>query len=151
MRHPAGMRQLLHERAGTTLIELMVVAAIIATLAAVSIPRAARYLDRIQVAGATREIATVFATARMAAIARGSMATVRVDAGRGTVVAVIGADTVISRRVGDSFGVKLRTTRDSMSYNPVGLGHGAANLQVIVTRGSAADSVVTSRLGRIRF
>lgn len=138
-------------RTGTTLIELVVVTAIVAVLAAVSIPRAAGYLDRIQVAGAAREVATVFATARMAAIARSSMAAVRVDAASGTVTAVIGTDTIISRKVGKSFGVKLETTRDSMAYNAVGLGYGAANLRVIVSRGKAADSVITSRLGRIRF
>lgn len=138
------------KRAGTTLIELVVVAVIIATLAAVSIPRAARYMDRIQVAGATREIATVFATARMAAIARASYATVRVDVASGRVSALIRSDTIVTRAVGKSFGVKLETTRDSMAYNPVGLGYGAANLRVTVSRGRAADSVITSRLGRIR-
>lgn len=127
------------------------VTAIVAVLAAVSIPRAGRYLDQIQVAGAAREVATVFATARMAAIARSALVTVRIDVARGTVTAVIGADTVVTRAVVQSFGVKLESTRDSMSYNAVGLGYGAANLRVIVSRGGAADSVVTSRLGRIRY
>jgi type II secretory pathway pseudopilin PulG len=133
------------------LIELVVVAAIVAVLASASIPRAARYIDRIKVAGATREIATVFATARMAAIARASFATVRVDEPRGSVTALMGRDTIMTRNVGSSFGVKLKTTRDTMAYNPVGLGYGAANLSVTVSRGNAVDTVVTSRLGRIRF
>ena len=133
------------------MIELMVVFGIIAVLAAVSIPRAAKYMDRIQVSGATREIATVFATARMAAVARASLVSVLIDQNAGTVIAVSGQDTVVMRKVGESFGVTLRATRDSMSYNSIGLGYGAANLRVIVSRGDAADSVVTSRLGRIRY
>ena len=141
-------------RHGTTLIELIVVVGIVAVLTAISIPRATRYMDRIQVSGATREVATVFATARMAAIARSSLVSVLIDAGTGRISAVTGQDnrdTVVTRTVGKNFGVTLRATRDSMSYNSVGLGYGAANLRVIVSRGAAADSVVTSRLGRIRY
>ena len=138
-------------RAGATLIEVMVVMGIIAVLAAVSIPRAAKYLDRIQVSGATREIASVFATARMAAVARASLVSVLIDQTAGTITAVSGTDTVVTRKIGESFGVTMRATRDSMSYSSIGLGYGAANLRVIVSRGDAADSVVTSRLGRIRF
>lgn len=139
------------QRQGTTLIELVVVVGIVAVLAAISIPRATRYMDQIQVTGATREVATVFATARMAAIAHTSFVSVLIDEGSGTVTAVRGQDTVVTRTVGRNFGVTLKATRDSMSYNPVGLGYGAANLRVIVSRGAAADSVVTSRLGRIRY
>lgn len=143
--------RLFSRRAGTTLIELMVVVGIVAVLAAISIPRATRYMDRIQVSGATREIATMFATARMAAIARASLVSVLIDEGTGTVSVVSGRDTMVTRTVGKNFGVTLKATRDSMSYNSVGLGYGAANLRVIVSRGTWADSVVTSRLGRIRY
>ena len=139
------------QRRGTTLIELVVVVGIVAVLAAISIPRATRYMDRIQVSGATREVATVFATARMAAIAHTSLVSVLIDEGTGTISAVRGRDTVVTRTVGKNFGVTLTATRDSMSYNSVGLGYGAANLRVIVSRGAFADSVVTSRLGRIRY
>ena len=144
-------KQRFAQQPGTTLIELVVVVGIVAVLAAISFPRASRYMDRIHVSGATREVATVFATARMAAVARASLTSVLIDQNAGTIIAVTGRDTIVTRNIAQSFGVTMRATRDSMSYSSIGLGYGAANLRVILSRGEAADSVVTSRLGRIRY
>ena len=47
-------------------------------------------------------------------------------------------------------GVTLSATRDSMAYAPNGLGYGASNLSIIVRRGAVTDTVVVSRLGRVR-
>jgi hypothetical protein len=52
--------------------------------------------------------------------------------------------------VGALYGVRLEPSRDSMAYAPSGLGWGGANLRVVVRRGAAADTVVVSRLGRVR-
>jgi hypothetical protein len=46
--------------------------------------------------------------------------------------------------------VSLGATRDSMSFDARGLGRGAANLTVAIARGTARDSIVVSRLGRVR-
>jgi hypothetical protein len=37
-----------------------------------------------------------------------------------------------------------------MAYSASGLGFGAANMRVIVSRGASADTITVSRLGRVR-
>jgi len=37
-----------------------------------------------------------------------------------------------------------------MAYAPNGLGYGASNLTVVLRRGSAAETIFVSRLGRVR-
>ena len=58
--------------------------------------------------------------------------------------------TISHRRLGSSHGVSLSSSRDSMAYAPNGLGHGASNLTVVLRRGSAAETLFVSRLGRVR-
>jgi hypothetical protein len=67
-----------------------------------------------------------------------------------TAVVHVGPDTVRHLALGARYGVRLAATRDSMAYVAPGLGHGAANLRVVLTRGLAADTIVVSRLGRVR-
>ena len=135
---------------GFTLLELMVVLGIVGVLLSLAIPRAARYLDAIRVRGAAQEIMSVFATARHHAIARARYASVLVDASAGTIEVRSEDRRVLIRDLTLGYGVTLRATRDSMSYSPVGLGYGAANLKITIERGEASDTVVLSRVGRIR-
>jgi hypothetical protein len=53
--------------------------------------------------------------------------------------------------VGRTYGVVLSATRDSIAFDARGLGYGAANLTLVARRGSAADTLVVSRLGRARY
>jgi hypothetical protein len=55
-----------------------------------------------------------------------------------------------SRAIGFAHGVRLGGTRDSLTYDPRGLGRGAANLSIVVRRGTIAETVFVSRLGRVR-
>ena len=48
------------------------------------------------------------------------------------------------------YGVNFSTTRDSIAFTSGGLGYGAANTQIILRRGVAADTIAVSRLGRAR-
>ncbi|HEX2778754.1 MAG TPA: GspH/FimT family protein [Gemmatimonadaceae bacterium] len=138
-------------RCAATLAETVVVLALIGLLTTLVLPPLKRGYDRIQVRGAAREVMTSFFLARAAAIAQGRLVAVRVDE-RGARVAVVAAgDTLMLRDVGATQGVALGTTRDSMTYFPDGLGRGGANLSVILTRGSAAETVLVSREGRVKL
>ena len=138
-------------RRGITLIELVVVAVIIGALCAIGIPRLLRHLDRTRVRHASNEIVTVLALARATAIAREALVVTRFDALHSTITVTAGNDTVAHRPLGDVHGVRVRSNRDSTVYGPAGLGYGAANQTVVIERGRAADSVVISRLGRVRW
>ncbi len=137
-------------RRGLTVAELALVMAIMGTLLGIAIPRAARLLDRIRVAGASAEISASFATARNGAIARSERVAVTIDSVQGALTVRAGDDTLEHRPLARSHGVRVEATRDSMSYRSDGLGYGAANLRLIVSRGSAADTITVSRLGRVR-
>ena len=127
------------------------VVTIIGMLALVAIPRFARIADQLNVNGAARQAASVIVTARASAIAHSRNTAVHISEKTGSVAAHVEGDTIVSRNLTEMFGVTITSTRDSMAYNPVGLGYGAANLRLIVTRGQAADTVVTSRVGRVRW
>lgn len=137
-------------RTGVTLIELTVVLAVIAILAAIALPRAGRVLDRARVSAATMEGVAVFGVGRHLAIRRGRRTTVVIDTATATMLVLVGDDTAHRRPLGVTHGVRLRATRDSMSFHPTGIGYGTANLTLRLERGRAADTIVVSRLGRVR-
>jgi prepilin-type N-terminal cleavage/methylation domain-containing protein len=136
---------------GVTLVELLVVLCIAGLLAGLAFPRLSGWLDSWSVRAAAAEVASSFALARQAAIARGNFATVFVDSAASAVAVTVGADTILRRLLGTVHGVSLRGNRDSLSYDALGHGYGASNQTIVVTRGAAADSVIVSRLGRVRY
>ena len=140
----------LPQRAGTSLPELVAVLALSAVLLAIAIPRMRDAIERAAVGGAVADFVTTLSVARQVAVSRGGAA-VAIDAGAAAVHVLRGRDTLASRRLGSVFGVTIRSTRDSLAYDGRGLGVGAANLSFVVTRGSRADTVVVSRLGRVRW
>jgi len=137
-------------RAGTTLVEQVILLAVLGVLAAVGIVGGARVLDTATVHGAAREVSELFALARDRAMATGMRTAVRLDAATDRVVVHSGVDTLASVDLHAGRAVNLETTRDSMAYLSSGLGYGAANLRVIVSRGSSRDTITVSRLGRVR-
>jgi Tfp pilus assembly protein FimT len=126
------------------------VVAVAALLAAVAARSGARALDAAAVRAAAAEVRGAFTTARGLAVLRAERTAVRLDSAGGAVVVHAGADTLRRLGVGARHGVRLAATRDSMAFAPPGIGHGAANLRVVLSRGRAADTVVVSRLGRVR-
>lgn len=137
-------------RRGFSLFELMVVVAILAFLASVSAPRASRLLDRLGVRGGTHDVLLALATARSAATHRGDYAAFLADSATGELLVVCGRDTLFRRNVAQARRVTLSVTRDSITFAPTGIGWGAANTTVIVSRGAVADTIVVSRMGRVR-
>jgi prepilin-type N-terminal cleavage/methylation domain-containing protein len=137
-------------RRGFNIIELTIALALIAILFAIALPRAAGFMDSIEVRGAVTEIESLFSTARHAAIARGAQSFLDIDTSRGIVSVRVGGDTIKTREISRAHGVDLQATRNSITYAPTGLGYGAANLSLIVRRNRVVDTVLVSRLGRVR-
>jgi prepilin-type N-terminal cleavage/methylation domain-containing protein len=131
-------------------IELTIVVGILSVLSAIAMPAVTRLLDRVRVRAAVTEIESLFAAARHAAIARGTPANVEIDTVARTILVTMDRDTVRKGLLGAEHGVELATNRRSMTYSASGVGYGAANLSVVVRKSAAADTVVVSRLGRVR-
>ncbi len=137
-------------RAGTTLIEIGMTVALLGLMAGMTFPRFRGYRDRIAVDAATTSAMSLLATARHAALRRATVTAVRLDTLSGVVLIVAGADTLERRPLGAVHGVRLATSRDSIAFGASGLGHGAANARIVITRGAAGDTISVSRLGRAR-
>jgi Tfp pilus assembly protein FimT len=138
-------------RAGTSLPELVAVLALTAIILGIAVPRVRLAAERAAVRGAVADIVTTLSTARQLAVSHGAGISVSIDADVGTIRVLRQGDTLMTRAIGTTFGVTLRTSRDSLAYDARGLGSGAANLTFVVLRGSTADTVVVSRLGRVRW
>ncbi len=137
-------------KSGFTIIELTIVLSIVATLGAITLPRAWQFVDRIEVRGAVTEIQALFSLARHAAIARGRQVTLDIDDGNRTITIRSGTELIRTREIGLAHGVTMSTNRNSITYSPIGVGYGASNFSLIVSRNRAADTIVVSRLGRVR-
>lgn len=145
-----GSRVRSYAHAGTTLVEVCVVLLVTAALYAIALPRLRGASDRAAARSARQETSSLFSLARRAAISRRAMVAVVIDTAVGSITVRAG-DVVISMRgIKPQYGVRISATRDSMSYDARGFGYGAANLSVIAQRGSAAETLFVSRLGRTR-
>ncbi len=137
-------------RHGTTFIEIGVTLALIGVMAGITMPRFGSYRDRISVDAAAASTMSLLATARHAALRRATRTAVHFDTATASVFVVAGIDTLERRPLREVHGVSMASSRDSIAFAPTGLGYGAANTQIIVRRGAAADTISVSRLGRAR-
>jgi hypothetical protein len=127
------------------------VLAIIGLASTMAVRQLGLYLDRAAAHSAIVEAAAVVARARDEAVALRTPASVRFDT-IGDALELRMAGTLLSRAaLGHAHGVALSANRDSLAYDLRGLGYGAANLTLVARRGRAADSLVVSRLGRLRW
>lgn len=136
-------------RRGATLVEQLWLLVLIGGLAALALTSGASLFAALDVAMAAQETVNLLALARDHAIATGDRTAVRFDVVATRVVVHAGRDTIA---VGDfhGSGLTLEATRDSLSYAPSGLGVGAANLRLVLTRSARADTITVSRLGRVQ-
>lgn len=138
-------------RRATSLPELIAVLVLTAIMLAVAVPRMHRVVERAAVRGAVADIVATLSTARQLASAGGRGVAVSIDAPRATIHVTRSGDTLVTRALGRLFGVALEATRDSLAYDARGLGSGASNLTFVIVRGITIDTVVVSRLGRVRW
>lgn len=136
---------------GFTLIQLLIALVVMSALTAVAVPRFASVRDRLAAERAARDLVTFYRQARYAAISRGTM--VRTEFTPDTLRAVYEGvtDSVFLLRPGPTrHQVTLNASRPVIRILPNGFGYGAANTKLVVRRGMAAESVTTSRLGRVK-
>jgi len=125
--------------------------AIIGTLLGLLAPRWGALRDRLTVDRATREVASFYQTARYGAIMRAQP--VRIEFGAASLRAVyegVRDSTFLTRPGPARLGVTLDASRPVIRISPNGIGYGAANTSLVLSRGSAADTLTTSRLGRLK-
>jgi type II secretory pathway pseudopilin PulG len=139
-----------HRRWAYTLIELVVVLAVLALVCAIGLRAMGRQLDRVAVGNAIAESAGAMARARDEALARHAIVSVRIDTTARVLTLHVHGMRLARHALGHAHGVSLATTRDSIVFDARGLGYGAANLTLVARRGAAAETLVVSRLGRVR-
>lgn len=138
-------------RRAVTLLELLLTLAIVSVLAAMVVPGVRRLADEIGARGAAGDAAELFGVARQLAMARWERTNVAIDTALGVLTLTAGPDTLMRRDVRREHGVTLHATRVAATYTPLGLALGVSNLSIITARGSAAETVTVSRLGRVRW
>ena len=135
---------------GHTILELIIVLLMTAVVLAIAVPRTVSMLDRISVHAAASDIAATLGSARTLAMAARLPVAVHVDTASGVLRVRRGPEALFSRNVGHAHGVRIKATRDSLAFGPRGLGLGAANLSIVVSRRAVVETVFVSRLGRVR-
>lgn len=140
----------MRSRSGFTLLELVIVVALLLIALAMAIPRYASLRDRLAVDGAASGIVRSLVDARAVAMRLGTRVAVAIDTNAAFLAVHMRTDTVSRVFLHNLFGVSLSSSRDSIAYTATGLGYGAANASIVVRRGSSADTVSVSRTGRVR-
>jgi Tfp pilus assembly protein FimT len=137
---------------GFTVLELMVVICIAGILVTFWLPRAARLMDWITTDRAVHDMTTALAVARHSAVLQATRARL-----------TISADTLRIDRLEDggwapywrwpgpaSHGVTLQVSNPVVVFGPNGMGWGASNTTIKLSRGSHVETITTSRVGRVK-
>lgn len=139
-------------RRGFSLAELAVSLAIAAIVAALALPRLAGILDLLAADAAARDVTTALTVARSVAIAqsRWSRFLIGPDSLRIDLWAVAGWEPHLRWPGPAERGVALRVTNPQVIFGPTGIGWGASNTTVTLSRGSQVETITTSRVGRVK-
>lgn len=134
-------------RRGVTLVEATVTLAIGAILLGVALPSLARGRDRLHARLAADGLAQLLGAARWRAVLTGLPVTVTF---RGDGADATATGWRLAFGASAAWGTTLRPNRTTLTWRSDGTPHGVQNMTVVVVRGAAAESVIVSRLGRIR-
>jgi Tfp pilus assembly protein FimT len=137
---------------GVTLLELAIVLVIAGFVLAGAARPVGRALDHFAVDGAARDLTTLLAIARHTAVAQRHRARLRIH------VDSLVIDTLGGTGWGrhhawpgpSQRGVVMAVSNPTVSFAPTGMAWGVSNTSVTLTRGSHVETIVVSRLGRVR-
>lgn len=137
---------------GFTLVELLTVTVVVGAVVSIVTPPLGRALDQAAVHEGVDRFAAAHATTRQLAISHSRLARLQLDRLRRTATLSVQRtaqawDTVAAYPLGSA---EFTCSNTTMVFNPIGIGHGASNTRVVFSRGLAADTVTTSRTGRLR-
>ncbi|MBA3672505.1 MAG: hypothetical protein H0W68_10865 [Gemmatimonadaceae bacterium] len=143
--------KLVNHRGGWTIPELLLVVVLIGLTTIGAISGLGSQLDQIATRDAARAAGALISRARDDALALHTPVTVNVDTANAVLELRARGALFATEPLGQSYGVRVGTNRDQIVFDVRGLGYGAANLTLVTRRGRATDTVVVSRLGRVRY
>jgi prepilin-type N-terminal cleavage/methylation domain-containing protein len=139
---------------GFTIIEVLIVIGLIGLMAAIAMPRIGDALINQNVDSGRAAVVSMHAKARAVAIQRGMTSALVFN---GNTVLVISRNPVTRAvdTVGapndlyDRYGVSVVTSRDTLQFDPNGIGADGGDTKVTVTRGSYTESIEINSVGRV--
>lgn len=140
------------KRYGFTLIEMMVVIAMISIMVAVATPRIRSLRDRSNLRAARDEVATAFALARSAAVQKGITATITLRGDSVSVVNSSGQQVLAPRALKNLYGATLQPAAadQTIQFDARGFAmNRAAQTSYTINAGSLSATVCISKLGLV--
>jgi Tfp pilus assembly protein FimT len=136
---------------GISLIETVLVLALVGILSSLALPRLSEALDSIEVNAAANHLVAAHQRARFMAIARGQILVLTVEDSR-VVIRQRGQDTPLWSEDGPAAAhVTLGAPAREFIFSPEGITLGLSNATLELTRGSSQRRVIVSRLGRVKI
>jgi prepilin-type N-terminal cleavage/methylation domain-containing protein len=138
-------------RRAFTLVELMLVLAVLGVLLGIAIPGLSQVLDRIEVEAAAAHIVAAHQRARLLAITHGQVVKLSIDGARIAIYPRSGLVPLWSGSGPSEDRVTLAGPARQFTFSPEGFTLGLSNASLQLVRGTSRRTVVISRLGRIRI
>jgi prepilin-type N-terminal cleavage/methylation domain-containing protein len=138
-------------RRAFTLVELMLVLAVLGVLLGIAIPGLSLVLDRIEVEAAAAHIVAAHQRARFLAITRSQVVRLSIDEARIVIYPRTGLVPLWSESGPSEARVTLAGPTRQFTFSPEGFTLGLSNASLQLVRGTSRRTVVISRLGRVRI
>lgn len=139
-------------RRGHSLLELLVVLALLGLAVTLATPVVGDFLDWVAADGAAHDVAVALSVTRQTALNRGTLARLRISSDSLVVdLRDTGAWVPWRRFTGPaSRGVSLTASNPEVVFSPLGMGWGASNTTITLLRGARSERITTSRVGRVK-
>lgn len=137
-------------RQGFTLLELVLVLAVVGILTGLALPPLSHFLDRIEVEAAATHLIAAHQRARLLAIARGQVTRLTINPDSLRIFLRADVTPHWSEAGPASSRVGLTGSPHQFTFSPEGFTLGLSNASLQLTRGGSRRVVIFSRLGRVR-